>query len=147
MLSPRSIRASNSAMRCRSSAFCSLGFILAAGCFARVTAHPAQVRAHAMDLLNVYTTPPRGNQAADRSRMTDNGHVETHVNAGVGTVSFFHPKGNSLPAAILAELAGAVKKLGDDSGVKVIVMKSEGDGAFCAGASFTELQAIADEAA
>ena len=79
--------------------------------------------------------------------MTDNGRVVTAAEAGVGTIAFFHPKGNSLPASILAELAAAVAELGRDEAVKVIVMRSEGAGAFCAGASFAELQAISDEAA
>jgi methylglutaconyl-CoA hydratase len=79
--------------------------------------------------------------------MTENGRVETTVNEGVGTITFFHPKGNSLPGKLLADLAAAVTKLGADPGATVIVLRSEGDGAFCAGASFSELQAIADEAA
>lgn len=77
--------------------------------------------------------------------MTDNGRVVTATEAGVGSITFFHPKGNSLPGSILAELAAAVTALGRDEAVKVIVLRSEGTGAFCAGASFSELQAISDE--
>ena len=78
--------------------------------------------------------------------MTDNGRVETGTKDGVGTITFFHPKSNSLPGSILAELASAVEKLGGDDAVRVIVLRSEGSGAFCAGASFSELQSISDEA-
>lgn len=78
--------------------------------------------------------------------MTDNGRVETQTANGIGTISFFHPKSNSLPGNILAELAAAVEKLGRDETVRVIVLRSEGSGAFCAGASFSELQSISDEA-
>ena len=77
--------------------------------------------------------------------MTDNGRVDTRVENGVATISFFHPKSNSLPAAVLADLAAAVKKVGEDPGAKVIVLRSEGTGAFCGGASFAELRAITDE--
>jgi methylglutaconyl-CoA hydratase len=81
------------------------------------------------------------------SPMTDNGRVEVSTEQGIGTISFSHPKGNSLPGSILAELAAAVTKLGADNATKVIVLRSEGSGAFCAGASFSELQSIKDEAA
>lgn len=75
----------------------------------------------------------------------DNGRVETRVESGVATISFHHPKGNSLPASVLADLAAAVKKLGEDGAARVIVLRSEGTGAFCAGASLSELRAISDE--
>jgi methylglutaconyl-CoA hydratase len=80
-----------------------------------------------------------------QSPMTDNGRVESTVENGVGTITFSHPKSNSLPASILAELAASVSRLGADSKVKVIVLRSGGTGAFCAGASFSEMQAISDE--
>jgi len=50
-----------------------------------------------------------------------------------------------LPGTILAEIADAIKSAGLDSEVKVVVLKSEGDRAFCAGASFDELMAIENE--
>jgi len=74
----------------------------------------------------------------------DPGTVATRVADGVGSVSFGHPKGNSLPAALLAELAAGITALGQDPRASVIVLRSEGTGAFCAGASFAELSAIAD---
>lgn len=77
--------------------------------------------------------------------MTDNGRVDAQADNGVGTITFSHPKGNSLPASVLSELAAAVTRLGADPGARVIVLRSAGDGAFCAGASFSELQAITDE--
>jgi methylglutaconyl-CoA hydratase len=76
----------------------------------------------------------------------DNGRVESKVEKGIGTITFSHPKGNSLPASVLADLSREVVRLGVDDAVKVIVLRSEGSGAFCAGASFSELQAISDEA-
>ena len=74
----------------------------------------------------------------------DPGTVATRVADGIGSVTFGHPKGNSLPGALLAELAARITALGQDPRASVIVLRSEGTGAFCAGASFAELSAIAD---
>src|SRR4051812_36999045 len=79
--------------------------------------------------------------------MTDNGRVEVTTEQGVATIAFSHPKGNSLPASLLAELASAVTRVGADDTAKAIILRSEGSGPFCAGASFAELQSISDEAA
>ena len=69
--------------------------------------------------------------------------VRTQVDArGIATVTFFHPASNSLPASLLADLAGKIDEAGKDATVKVIVLKSAGNRAFCAGASFDELMAI-----
>lgn len=73
-------------------------------------------------------------------------YVRTEVDGrGIATVEFFHPASNSLPGAILRELASAIREAGEREDVKVIVMKSGGDRAFCAGASFDELVAISNE--
>ena len=48
--------------------------------------------------------------------------------------------------AALAELARVIRELGSNPEVRVVSLGSEGKGAFCAGASFAELQSIADEA-
>lgn len=71
-----------------------------------------------------------------------NGWVKTHIENGIGWLSFFHPKSNSLPGKILDELASAIEQLGNNAAVNVIVLKSEGDKVFCAGASFEELSQI-----
>lgn len=73
------------------------------------------------------------------------GTVASHTANGIATIRFGHPKGNSLPAAILRDLAAAVRRAGDDDGARVIVLRSEGTGAFCAGASFAELRAVSNE--
>ena len=64
---------------------------------------------------------------------------------GVGSITFFHPASNSLPGAILRELAQHITEAGENPNVKVIVLRSGGDRAFCAGASFDELVAISNE--
>ena len=63
---------------------------------------------------------------------------------GVAAVTFAHPRSNSLPAAVLSELAATLRGLGDNSEVRVVVLGSAGDRAFCAGASFDELVAISN---
>ena len=72
----------------------------------------------------------------------ESGSVNTAIADGIATLSFFHPKGNSLPGALLSRLAEEVTALGKHPDVLVIVLRSEGNGPFCAGASFQELQAI-----
>ncbi len=72
------------------------------------------------------------------------GKVTTSIENKIGTISFFHPKSNSLPGELLSELAETIAKVGEDENVNVIVLKSEGEKAFCAGASFDELIEIKD---
>ena len=72
------------------------------------------------------------------------GRVTSKTADGVATIEFSHPKSNSLPGRLLAQLAESVIAAGEDPEARVIVLRSEGDGAFCAGASFAELQAIYD---
>ena len=69
-------------------------------------------------------------------------YVKINTENSVGTIEFFHPQSNSLPGHILAELASTITKAGEDDNIKVIVLKSAGERAFCAGASFDELVAI-----
>jgi len=72
--------------------------------------------------------------------------VRTEVDErGVATVTFFHPASNSLPGDILRRLAHDLTEAGQRDDVAVIVLKSAGDRAFCAGASFDELMAISNE--
>ena len=61
---------------------------------------------------------------------------------GIATVTFHHPKSNSLPGHILRAMAEAIGNAGRNKDVRVIVLRSDGDRAFCAGASFDELLAI-----
>ncbi len=75
------------------------------------------------------------------------GYVTATTDAhGITTITFFHPAHNSLPAAILARLAAAITQAGQDERTKVIILQSEGERTFCAGASFDELRAVADAA-
>ncbi|MEO8588264.1 MAG: enoyl-CoA hydratase/isomerase family protein [Flavobacteriales bacterium] len=77
--------------------------------------------------------------------MTD-GYVKSEVNGGIATVTFHHPKSNSLPGDVLRAMAKAIADAGRNPEVRVIILRSDGDKAFCAGASFDELLAIDSEA-
>lgn len=72
----------------------------------------------------------------------DAGRVTTIVEHGIATVSFHHPKGNCLPGALLSRLAREIAAAGANADARAIVLRSEGAGPFCAGASFDELVAI-----
>lgn len=75
---------------------------------------------------------------------TESGRVQSETADGVATITFSHPKSNSLPGRLLAELTTEVTRAAGDASAKVILLQSEGDGVFCAGASFAELQGIKD---
>jgi len=72
------------------------------------------------------------------------GTITSSVANGIGTITFFHPQSNSMPGTQLRNLAAEIEKLGKDDNAKVIVLQSEGDKTFCAGASFDELISIKD---
>ncbi|RXK60997.1 enoyl-CoA hydratase/isomerase family protein [Lacibacter luteus] len=72
-------------------------------------------------------------------------YVKKEVHQGIASVEFFHPQSNSLPSATLQQLAHTITQLAADPKVLVIVLKSAGEKAFCAGASFEELTAIKTE--
>lgn len=73
---------------------------------------------------------------------TQLGTVTTTIENQVATISFFHPAHNSLPGKLLAKLRDAIDDAGQNDEINVIILKSEGDRTFCAGASFDELIAI-----
>ncbi|MBY0535765.1 MAG: enoyl-CoA hydratase/isomerase family protein [Chitinophagaceae bacterium] len=72
-------------------------------------------------------------------------YVKTTVDNHIAQIEFYHPQSNSLPAAILEELSHAIVEAGKDHNIRVIVLRSAGEKAFCAGASFDELIAIETE--
>ena len=75
-------------------------------------------------------------------KILNQGTVETSIENGIATIMFSHPKSNSLPGNILRKLAEEITAAGKDENAKVIILKSEGEKAFCAGASFDELLSI-----
>ncbi len=73
-----------------------------------------------------------------------NGSLYTKIENRIATVEFGHPAGNSFVSELLDRLCEELKKLSDDQTVSLIVLRSEGERAFCAGASFDELVAISN---
>ena len=82
------------------------------------------------------TPTPSGTQALG------SGVVTCSITDGIATVSFYHPKSNSLPAAILNDIANRIAAVSKHPACRVVVVRSEGAGTFCAGASFDELKQI-----
>lgn len=70
------------------------------------------------------------------------GSIFTHIDHYIATITFSHPKSNSFPSDLLQKLVDTFNRLSDDDNVKVIILQSEGDKAFCAGASFDELLTV-----
>ncbi len=71
-----------------------------------------------------------------------NGSLYTSIEQGIATIEFGHPASNSFPGVLLDRLTAALQELSANSEVSVIILKSEGARAFCAGASFDELMAV-----
>ncbi len=79
---------------------------------------------------------------------SDSGTVTLQTSEnGIATISFYHPAQNSLPAALLDELTKQIEIAGNSIQTRVILLKSEGERTFCAGASFDELLQIKDKEA
>lgn len=73
------------------------------------------------------------------------GSLYTHIQNKIATVEFFHLAGNSLPGELLKRMKKTFEELGLNDEVQVIVLKSEKEKTFCAGASFDELLEVHDE--
>lgn len=70
------------------------------------------------------------------------GAVTLSVENGLATITFFHPAHNSLPSRLLSDLVEAIENADNDPAAKVLLLQSEGEKTFCAGASFDELSSI-----
>ena len=70
------------------------------------------------------------------------GTIETRIDQQQAHIRFEHPAGNSLPSALLKEMSAALQKADQNPAVKVIIISSAGKGAFCGGASLTELKTL-----
>lgn len=69
-------------------------------------------------------------------------YVKSSVQHGLCSIEFFHPQSNSLPGALLQELAMAIREAGTNADCRLILLRSQGQKAFCAGASFDELSQL-----
>lgn len=72
----------------------------------------------------------------------ENGSLFTSINRGIATLEFGHPASNAFPSLLLGRLEKELERLSEMEEVKIILLKSEGEKAFCAGASFDELLEI-----
>ena len=72
----------------------------------------------------------------------NNGTVISSIRENIATISFYHPASNSFPSTLLNQLIAIIDRLGADENVRVIILKSDGEKAFCAGAFFDELLEI-----
>ena len=70
------------------------------------------------------------------------GFVNQELKNNISVITFGTPKSNSLPGEILELLTETILESGKNKNVKAILLKSEGEKAFCAGASFDELLEI-----
>ena len=73
-----------------------------------------------------------------------NGSLITTIENKIATLEFGHPASNSFPSDLLNRLTNELNSLSNNSGVSVIILKSSGTSAFCAGASFDELLAVSN---
>ena len=74
-----------------------------------------------------------------------NGSIHTTIENKIATLEFGHPASNSFPSDLLNRLTNELHNLSTNLEVSVIVLKSSGAGAFCAGASFDELLAVSNQ--
>jgi len=74
--------------------------------------------------------------------MAEEGSITKQIDEGICRIMFYHPKGNSLPGRILSDLANSITDAGKNDEIRVIILGSRGEGAFCGGAFFDELLAI-----
>lgn len=73
----------------------------------------------------------------------DRGSIVSKIDEyGIASITFYHPSHNSFPRKQLEELANEIRDIGKKKEVKVVLLKSAGEGSFCAGASFDELLTI-----
>lgn len=73
-----------------------------------------------------------------------NGSLYTNIQNNIATIEFGHPASNSFPSELLKRLTNELHSISKNEEVSVIILKSEGEKAFCAGASFDELVAISN---
>ena len=76
---------------------------------------------------------------------SSNGSLNTTIENNIATVEFGHPASNSFPRSLLDLLTSEINILSGNDAVNVIVLKSKGTAAFCAGASFDELLAVSNQ--
>ncbi|MGY0427086.1 MAG: enoyl-CoA hydratase/isomerase family protein, partial [Polaribacter sp.] len=72
----------------------------------------------------------------------ENGSLYTQINGNIATLEFGHPASNSFPIELLERLTKELHSIAKNKTISIIILKSEGEKTFCAGASFNELIAV-----
>lgn len=72
-------------------------------------------------------------------------HTKTTILDKVARVNFFDIKKNSLSSNHLKQLANTILSFNENPDITIIILESEGNSVFCAGASFDELLTIENE--
>ncbi|MGB1349723.1 MAG: enoyl-CoA hydratase/isomerase family protein [Flavobacteriaceae bacterium] len=73
-------------------------------------------------------------------------YVTLEILEKVGYIEFFNHPHNALTPSLLNDLTSLINSAAVDNKIHIIVLKSGGDRAFCAGASFNHMVEISDEA-
>jgi methylglutaconyl-CoA hydratase len=73
-----------------------------------------------------------------------NGSLSTSIQNNIATIAFGHPASNSLPSELLERLTKELISVGNNNSVAIIILQSEGEKTFCAGASFDELVSVSN---
>ena len=73
-----------------------------------------------------------------------NGSLYNSLQNNIATIEFGHPASNSFPSELLNRLTKELNSISENDAISVVILKSEGEKAFCAGASFDELVAISN---
>lgn len=73
-----------------------------------------------------------------------NGTIFTTIENQIAILEFGHPASNSFPSDLLDKLTNEINNLSKNETVLIIILKSSGTKAFCAGASFEELLAVSN---
>lgn len=74
----------------------------------------------------------------------ENGSLYTNIQNNIATIEFGHPASNSFPSELLDRLTKELNLISKNDAISVVILKSEGERAFCAGASFDELVSISN---
>lgn len=77
--------------------------------------------------------------------MNPTGELTSQISSsGVRSITFGHPAHNSFPSNQLKALVAAISAAGNDEDTRCILLRSQGERTFCAGANLDELLAITD---
>ena len=69
----------------------------------------------------------------------EKGKIIVSTYQGIATIAFQHPKSNSLTSKLAEELTEHINKFTNVDDAHLIILRSEGEKTFCAGASFDEM--------